>query len=75
MDKIHHIAVQVENLSESLEWYEKEFDITNHQLTKKICQVVESLNKNIPIIFSSSTQAHEENLYGKSKLAAEAVLL
>mgnify|MGYP001200045956 CR=1 FL=1 len=27
MDKIHHIAVQVENLSESLEWYEKEFDI------------------------------------------------
>jgi len=54
---------------------EKEFDITNHQLTKKICQVVESLNKNIPIIFSSSTQAHEENLYGKSKLAAEAVLL
>lgn len=54
---------------------DKEFDIINHQLTKKLCQVVKSLNKNIPIIFSSSTQAKKENLYGKSKLAAENVLL
>lgn len=54
---------------------DKEFDITNHQLTRKICQIIENLNKKIPIIFSSSTQAKEENLYGKSKLAAENVLL
>tara|TARA_B110001454_G_C12284887_1_gene252710 strand:- start:50 stop:349 length:300 start_codon:yes stop_codon:yes gene_type:complete len=27
MDKIHHIAVQVENLNESLAWYSQEFDV------------------------------------------------
>tara|TARA_B100000470_G_C19586354_1_gene300150 strand:+ start:384 stop:533 length:150 start_codon:yes stop_codon:yes gene_type:complete len=27
MDKIHHIAVQVENLKESLAWYIQEFDV------------------------------------------------
>ena len=53
---------------------EKEFERGNYQLTKKICQAVEKANKNIPIIFSSSTQAEEDSLYGKSKLAAENVL-
>ena len=51
-----------------------EFERSNHQLTRKICQVIERENKNIPIIFSSSIQATEDNLYGKSKLAAENVL-
>jgi catechol 2,3-dioxygenase-like lactoylglutathione lyase family enzyme len=27
MDKIHHIAVQVINLTESIRWYVKEFDV------------------------------------------------
>jgi len=52
----------------------EDFERGNHQLTRKICQVIEKVNKNIPIIFSSSTQATEDNLYGKSKLAAENVL-
>jgi|SaaInlV_165m_DNA_2_1040747.scaffolds.fasta_scaffold22205_2 UDP-2-acetamido-2,6-beta-L-arabino-hexul-4-ose reductase len=53
---------------------EKEFDVSNHQLTKLICQLSDKLDKKIPIIFSSSTQAEDDNPYGKSKLAAETVL-
>ena len=51
-----------------------EFERSNHQLTRKICQVIERVNKNIPIIFSSSTQATEDNPYGKSKLMVENIL-
>ena len=27
MDKIHHIAIQVKNISESVEWYKKKFKV------------------------------------------------
>ena len=37
----------------------------NIGLTSKICKFVSSSNKNIPIIFTSSTQANLENDYGK----------
>ena len=40
-------------------------------LTKKICDLIKKEKRNIPIIFSSSTQAKDHNLYGKSKLDAE----
>ena len=33
---------------------DEEFERGNHQLTRKICQVIEKVNKNIPIIFSSN---------------------
>ncbi len=46
----------------------------NIGLTSKICKFVSSSNKNIPIIFTSSTQANLENDYGKSKLKAEEIL-
>ena len=52
----------------------KDFDIGNHQLTKLICEAIEKVGKKIPIIFASSTQAKDSNLYGVSKLAAENVL-
>jgi len=52
----------------------KDFDIGNHQLTKKICETIEKLGKKIPIIFASSTQAGDSNPYGASKLAAENAL-
>ena len=51
------------------------FDLTNYKLTKRICDLTEILQRNIPIIFSSSTQATQENPYGKSKLAAEKALI
>ena len=28
MDKIHHIAIQVESIAKSVDWYKKNFDIT-----------------------------------------------
>ena len=40
-------------------------------MTKLICDEIRKSNKNIPLIFSSSTQVNAKNLYGKSKLNAE----
>ena len=44
---------------------------TNQLLTEKIVNCLKSNNRNIPIVFSSSTQIKENNHYGKSKLRAE----
>lgn len=51
-----------------------EFEIGNVQFTQFIVDSLISLNKNIPLVFSSSTQAGSDNDYGKSKLAAETVV-
>lgn len=53
---------------------EKNFDIINAGLTKSICNAVRSLGKCIPVIFASSTQAMQDNAYGKTKLNAENIL-
>ena len=50
------------------------FEIGNIQFTQFIVDSLISLNKNIPLVFSSSTQAESDNDYGKSKLAAETVV-
>jgi UDP-2-acetamido-2,6-beta-L-arabino-hexul-4-ose reductase len=52
-----------------------EFEKVNFGLTKKILSMLEDEDKDIPIIFSSSTQVLEDNPYGKSKLKAEEILL
>lgn len=44
---------------------------SNYYLTKKICEFISTENRNIPVIFSSSTQVAMENPYSKSKLTAE----
>ena len=53
----------------------EDFFRTNLNLTKEIVKIVKKSSKknqkNIPIIFSSSTQVKCENDYGKSKLLAE----
>tara|TARA_B100001093_G_C26849179_1_gene1024248 strand:+ start:3288 stop:4397 length:1110 start_codon:yes stop_codon:yes gene_type:complete len=51
-----------------------EFVEDNVKFTQTLCDILKSKDKNIPILFSSSTQAALENPYGKSKLDAEAVL-
>jgi len=68
IDTIIHLA------GENRPKLKKEFEIGNYQLTKLICDTVKKSGKIIPIIFTSSTQAEENNPYGKSKLAAENVL-
>jgi UDP-2-acetamido-2,6-beta-L-arabino-hexul-4-ose reductase len=52
-----------------------EFEISNSVLTSKICNFVAHSNKKIPILFTSSTHVQSSSNYGKSKLAAENILV
>ena len=49
----------------------EEFYDGNANFTKKIVDIIKSLNKHIPIILSSSIQAELDNDYGKSKKMGE----
>lgn len=55
-----------------------DFKIGNIDLTRKIANYVEEINRNhkkhIPIIYSSTVQVEVDNAYGKSKLEAEKIL-
>lgn len=51
-----------------------EFSKINIGLTEIICKLAKQLNKKVPIVFSSSTQADLENDYGRSKYEAEQLL-
>ena len=53
----------------------KNYDINNRGFTESLAKSVKKNRSKAPIIFSSSTQALESNPYGKSKLAAETILL
>ena len=53
---------------------EKHFGPVNAGLTDSICESVRSVEKQIPIILVSSTQAILDNAYGKSKLEAELIV-
>ncbi len=46
----------------------------NVDLTRIIVDALKKFDRNVPIAFSSSTQATQDNLYGQSKLAAEEVI-
>ena len=46
----------------------------NREFTKAIIDLLLAENKRIPIVFSSSIQAKQDNDYGKSKLQAEELL-
>jgi UDP-2-acetamido-2,6-beta-L-arabino-hexul-4-ose reductase len=48
-----------------------DFKVGNAQLTDRICELLTELELKIPILFSSSTQATENNDYGMSKKLAE----
>jgi len=54
---------------------EEEFDLINYGFTKSIVDLLKENKKDVPIVFSSSTQVQDDNLYGKSKLKAENLLL
>lgn len=57
----------------------KEFTTGNTDLTRDLCQAVaataRSKGKAIPILYTSSTQAAQDNVYGRSKREAEEALL
>jgi UDP-2-acetamido-2,6-beta-L-arabino-hexul-4-ose reductase len=50
---------------------EAEFETGNAGFTAEVCGLLQELNKRIPIVFASSTQAELDNAYGRSKRAAE----
>tara|TARA_B110000008_G_C16959478_1_gene559562 strand:+ start:570 stop:1691 length:1122 start_codon:yes stop_codon:yes gene_type:complete len=52
----------------------KDFEDVNHLLTKSLCKKLARTNRKIPLIFASSTQASENNTYGKTKLSAEKII-
>ncbi len=52
-----------------------EFDIGNAALTQSIVGILERLRRNVPIVFSSSTQVFLDNPYGVSKKKAEEALI
>lgn len=51
-----------------------EFVIGNTDLTKLLVDALGNTKREIPVIYTSSSQASQENPYGKSKQAAEEVL-
>jgi UDP-2-acetamido-2,6-beta-L-arabino-hexul-4-ose reductase len=52
-----------------------EFETGNVGLTQQLCETLEIAGNRAPIIYSSSIQADRDHPYGRSKAAAEAVLL
>ena len=52
----------------------KEFEIGNAHLTGRIVETLERLQRTVPILLTSSSQAERDNSYGKSKKAAEEIL-
>jgi UDP-2-acetamido-2,6-beta-L-arabino-hexul-4-ose reductase len=54
---------------------EKEFAEGNTGLTRLLCGFAEKHNRRAPVLLSSSTQAESDNAYGRSKRAAEEVLI
>lgn len=47
------------------------FDQVNAGLTRQLCDAIRASGRRVPIILASSAQAAIDNLYGKSKRAAE----
>jgi UDP-2-acetamido-2,6-beta-L-arabino-hexul-4-ose reductase len=52
-----------------------EFETGNTEFTEILCKLLVSSGRNTPVLFTSSTQALLDNAYGKSKRAAEEILL
>ncbi|MBB3445125.1 NAD-dependent epimerase/dehydratase family protein [Rhizobium sp. BK379] len=51
-----------------------EFAIGNVGITERLCQALENLKAEIPVIYTSSIQALSDNPYGRSKQQAEKVI-
>lgn len=54
---------------------DEEFVTGNVDFTRTLCEGLSALRRPIPVVFSSSIQAGLENAYGRSKRAAEDLLL
>jgi UDP-2-acetamido-2,6-beta-L-arabino-hexul-4-ose reductase len=72
VDAVVHLAGENRPVDEAA------FAEVNSGLTSALCNAIEqtfrSTGRHLPLIMASSTQAERDNLYGKSKLAAEAAV-
>lgn len=69
VDFIFHLA-GVNRTRNSLE-----FNQGNYELTEHLCRFIKEKKLNIPVLYTSSEQAEDLNLYGTSKLKAENALV
>src|SRR5690606_15404277 len=53
----------------------QEFQTGNTDLTRALCKAIKASGRQVPVIYTSSSQAELENPYGSSKRGAEEVLL
>jgi len=53
---------------------EREFAVGNFDLTQQLCEAIKMCNRSIPVAYTSSIQAKQDNPYGISKLKAEETL-
>ncbi len=72
---IEDIDVVIHLAGENRPQDDTDFQATNVDLTLGLCQLLKNSGRQIPILFSSSSQATENNPYGLSKLAAEEALM
>ena len=54
---------------------DKDFFDCNVEFTRKLINILIQAKKSIPIVFTSSTQAESDNLYGSSKASAEDLII
>lgn len=54
---------------------EREFTVGNFDLTQQLCEAIKKSNRCIPMVYTSSIQAEQDNPYGFSKRKAEEALL
>lgn len=52
-----------------------EFAVGNKKLTEQLCDAIRDIDRQIAVIYTSSIQTDNENLYGASKKAAEKALI
>lgn len=82
----HNSTAELPALLESVDWVfhlaginrpvnQEEFQSGNVDLTEQLCQAIISSGRKIPVIYTSSIQAEQDNIYGQSKLGAEQALL
>lgn len=53
----------------------QEFQAGNTDLTRALCEAVKASGRQVPVLYTSSSQAELDNPYGSSKRGAEQVLL
>lgn len=52
-----------------------EFVTGNTELTERLCRAIKACGRQVPVVYTSSIQAELDNDYGRSKRAAEDILL